>query len=245
MPLIFPEHINAAWPKKEGTIGVVGVAPWATLDFCRKVYKLTHATKDWHYPRIIVDANSKIPSRGRHLELGERDPSPFIASTINELANMGATVAVVPCNTAHILFNRWSTNIKIPVVNIIDASISQLKSTNSLKTVVLGSQLLINSQLFQNKLKSIGHVTINIEINDQKMINECINYLKQSQYLTANLKKLFHKFINKLKISKIDVIFIACTELSIVSEDMIEEEFFIVDSNTALALEALKAIKSE
>ena len=59
-------------------IGVVGVAPWSTLEFLEVLFKQFVVEKDWHYPRVISDINTKIPSRGRHFELGENDFSPYI-----------------------------------------------------------------------------------------------------------------------------------------------------------------------
>ena len=131
MPRILPENGPVQWSEQEGAIGVVGVAPWATVDFCRAVYSLIDAEKDWHYPRLIVDANSKIPSRGRHLQLGERDPSPFIKLTIEELARQGATVVVVPCNTAHILYERWAVDAPVPVPHIVDVTVEAAIQTGA------------------------------------------------------------------------------------------------------------------
>ena len=86
MPTISPPGGDVSLSADEGVIGVVGVAPWATLDFLNALYKRVPATKDWHFPRVLCDVNTKLPSRGRHFELGERDPSPFIKDSIAELA---------------------------------------------------------------------------------------------------------------------------------------------------------------
>jgi aspartate racemase len=102
MPKIKPLGGEVDWPIDEGTLGIVGVAPWATLEFCKVLYTRVLATKDWHYPRVIVDINTKLPSRGRYFQLGETDPSPAIKESISELHLQGATVVVVPCNTAHV-----------------------------------------------------------------------------------------------------------------------------------------------
>ncbi|WP_323018058.1 hypothetical protein [Castellaniella sp.] len=65
------------------------------VGFSGALYSLVPATKDWHYPRVLTDINTKLPSRGRHLDLGERNPAPYIRETIEELAVQGATCAVV------------------------------------------------------------------------------------------------------------------------------------------------------
>ena len=134
MPRVEPEPSLAGWDPCEGTIGVVGVAPWATLDFCRAVYSLVDAEKDWHYPRLLIDANAKIPSRGRYLELGERDPSPLIRETIDELAEQGATVVAVPCNTAHLLYDRWASGARVAVPNLIEVTADRVAGVSGRAT---------------------------------------------------------------------------------------------------------------
>ena len=36
---------------------------------------------------------------------------------------MGATIAVVVCNTAHILYDRWAPGAAIPVLDIIEETV--------------------------------------------------------------------------------------------------------------------------
>ena len=43
MPTIQPPGGAVHWPSGEGVLGVVGVAPWATLDFLRAFYALVPA----------------------------------------------------------------------------------------------------------------------------------------------------------------------------------------------------------
>lgn len=242
MPYIIPKYPNVTWPINEGTIGVVGVAPWATLDFCKKVYEQKKATKDWEYPRLIIDANSKIPSRGRHLELGERDPSPFITTTINELASAGATVAVVPCNTAHILFDRWGAAAAIPVINIVNASVKQLCKGRPIKATVLGSSHLIQSNIYKQAIESGKFTYINVDEKGQILINQLIAHLKCTPCLTPELESKLYTLVQRLFSSEINVIILACTELGLISKHPVWEGIRVVDSNEALAIESLKTI---
>lgn len=245
MPRIFPDIPNSSteviWPENEGCIGVVGVAPWATLDFCRKVYEHIKATKDWHYPRLLVDANSKIPSRGRHLELGERDPSPYIKTTIQELAAAGATVAVVPCNTAHILFDRWAGSTSIQILNIVEETVRQLAGSNR-KAAVLGSTYLAESGLYLRAISATGHSPIALNETEQKMVSRCINELKASPVLSGESKTGLENLANRLHQAEVDSIVLACTELSLISEMSIWEPLQVIDSNQALATAAIRAI---
>jgi aspartate racemase len=88
-------------------IGIIGVAPWSSIDFLNALHTQVKVTKDWHYPRVICDFNTKIPSRGRHFDLGEEDFSPYIKKNIVNLKEQGEEIVVVACNTAHIYFDKW------------------------------------------------------------------------------------------------------------------------------------------
>lgn len=109
------------WPKSERTLGVIGMSPFTTLNFLNVFYSLIHAEKEWQDPRIRLDMNTKIPSRERFFELGEEDPSPYMAQTITELHQQGADYVLIPCNTVHILQEDWRWDSPIPIISIIDA----------------------------------------------------------------------------------------------------------------------------
>jgi len=240
--IIQPHNAHVSWPIDEGVIGVVGVAPWATLDYCRKIYQLSPASKDWHYPRMIIDANTKIPSRGRHLELGEVDPSSFIKETIKELAVAGATVVVVPCNTAHILYSRWADNSPVSVISIIDATMLAMPSKKNMSVAVLSSRYLSESCLYQKHLCDAGYTSFELSTMQQDVISSCIETLKQQPFINSSNAKELTSLVKTLQLQGVEAVILACTELSILNEDNIWGDLAVVDSNTELAKSSLRAI---
>ena len=121
--LIYPMNKVVHWNKDEKIIGVIGVAPTATADFYSKLIRLTPAQKEWEHAHVLIDSNPKIPSRGRYFELGETDPTPFIRNSIERLCHMGATIIAIPCNTAHILYERYTYELPVMVIHMIKATI--------------------------------------------------------------------------------------------------------------------------
>ena len=77
--------MNNYWKTNEKFLGVLGLSPYATFDFLSKIADNTDASKDWEHIRIIMDLNTKIPSRGRSLDLGEESPVKYIINSINNL----------------------------------------------------------------------------------------------------------------------------------------------------------------
>lgn len=94
----------ASHPRRTPVIGIVGgVGPYAGLDLQARVLQQTIATRDQdHLPVVSVSWPGEIADRTAFL-LGEADENPA-AALVRQLAVLGragATVAAIPCNTAH------------------------------------------------------------------------------------------------------------------------------------------------
>jgi aspartate racemase len=220
----------------------VGVAPWATLDFCRALYRSVAAKKDWHFPRLLLDINTKIPSRGRHLQLGETDPSETIAATIDELARQGATLAVVVCNTAHILFERWARNPPIPVLHIIDETARHALECGARRATALGSASLAQSGLYEKRAKALGLDCSNPPPAEQGVVDELIAAIKLSGELDISHRQAARDVLAGLKSAGIDTVVAACTELSTLESSCTEAGLQFIDSNVALGRAALNRL---
>jgi aspartate racemase len=239
MPRVAPPGGAVDWPEAEGVLGVVGVAPWATIEFCRVLYQAVAATKDWHFPRVVLDINTKIPSRGRHLQLGETNPSSAIAWTIAELAGMGATVAVVVCNTAHILYEQWARNAPIPVLNIIEATVGCAVESGSERVAPLVAASLARYDLYGERAEGAGLSCHRLEAQDQNLVNEVISGIKVSGRVATQDETALHEMLGRLRSLGVDTIIGGCTELSVVERHCASWGLKFVDSNVALARAAL------
>jgi len=212
------------------------------LDFLKCFYSLHPVEKDWQFPRILLDLNTKIPSRGRHLQLGESDPSPHIAATIEELSEAGATIAVVPCNTAHILFNSWAADTPIPVINIVDATISMASEFDAGGLLALTTESLATENLYGSATENAGLRYYRPTRKLQSVVTMVIEEIKKTgkcsqKKISSLLSELFH--CNK---RGVDTFIIGCTELSLISETLKSAGLKVIDSNIALATAAYRAI---
>lgn len=238
MPRVVPPGGEVDWPHDEGTLGVVGVAPWATIAFCNALYAEVDARKDWHYPRVLLDINTKLPSRGRHLQLGETDPSPAIAATIDELARQGATVAVVVCNTAHILFDRWGKAPPIPVLHIVDETVRAAVARGARRAAALVSSSLASAGLYARAIIAAGGESVPLTGDQQTTVAALIERVKTG---ASDLHRdaAATRLLDELIASGADTIIAGCTELSVLAPAVADRGVTFVDSNVALARAAL------
>jgi aspartate racemase len=239
MPVIEPILQEVTWNPNELAIGIVGVAPWATLSFCSELYKLVDAKKDWHYPRLIIDANTKIPSRGRYFDLGETDPSPYIKKTILELQNAGAGVIVVPCNTAHIFYHSWAEGISTPVPHIIDSTVLRATKIGSGTVSVLESLSMRRFGLYKQSIEDAGNTYISLTDKQAKLVSGLISTVKVEGEPSKQDGEKFETLLLALKRQGTDTLILGCTELSIFTSYINRHSLQVIDSNIELARAAL------
>ncbi|MDD3942386.1 MAG: amino acid racemase [Sphaerochaetaceae bacterium] len=87
----------------ERAIGVIGgVGPYAGLDLVKKVFDNTIAKSDQEHVNLyLTSCPSIIGDRTRYLLEGGENPAEGLYSCFTKLAMIGASVVVIPCNTAH------------------------------------------------------------------------------------------------------------------------------------------------
>lgn len=244
MPRISPLGGEVNWPTYEGAIGVVGVAPWATLDFLRTLYFRVDATKDWHFPRVIADINTKLPSRGRHLELGERDPSPFIAESIYELATQGATIVVVPCNTAHILYARWAKDAPVAVPHIVEVTVAAIRSQGATRVATLASRAVSSCRLYEDKIVERGMDVLPLSDAQVNLVQDVIQAIKIHGVMDDHLATQAKGVISELQTTGADGLILGCTELASLQTICEELGLSCAESNAALAEHVLIAARA-
>ena len=84
------------------TIGILGgMGPAATADLFTKIINNTEAGCDQEHLHVIIDSNTNIPDRTEALIHGGADPTEQMTQSARRLAEAGAELIVMPCNTAH------------------------------------------------------------------------------------------------------------------------------------------------
>ncbi len=235
----YPMNETYRWDAAEGIIGVLGVAPAATADFYQRLIALTPTRKDWEHVRVLIDSNPKLPSRGRHLDLGEADPSPFLRESIRELVNRGASVVAVPCNTAHILYERYAAGLEDMVPNMIDVAVDALVQSCGgapRQLAVLGSRNTVKYDLYGQRLARLGGDCLEMT-RWQPEISALIEHVKQSRAVAIGMARM-RALVEEVVIAGAGALVVACTELSV----LVQPEGVgvpVIDGNIELARHCL------
>jgi aspartate racemase len=109
--------------RRVGILG--GMGPEATILIMQKVVANVRATDDSDHVPLIVDQNTQVPSRIRHLIDGDgEDPGPVLAEMARRLVAGGAEALAMPCNTAHHYAGAIRAVVDVPFLDMVALSVA-------------------------------------------------------------------------------------------------------------------------
>ncbi|MFA5667640.1 MAG: amino acid racemase [Balneolaceae bacterium] len=234
-------------------IGIAGgMGPYAGLDLLNKVFDNTLANSDQeHLDAIILSTPSIIDDRTQFL-LGKVKVNPAfaIAKILLKLEKAGATVAGIPCNTAHsdsifkvIRQELEKANSKITLLNMIEETISFIATTYpSIKKVgVLSTTGSYKNQLYSAPLEANGFKVIQPTLAMQEnLIHPAIYHpiygIKTvSNPIHPKAKENLLKGILYLKEHGAEAVILGCTEIPLAITESKIYEIITVDPANILA----------
>jgi len=234
-------------PVEEKIVGVIGgLGPEATVDLMRRVIEATPAKDDADHIRMIVDNNPKIPSRIKALIEGTGEsPAPLMAEMARKLAAFGADFLVIPCNTAHFYYDDICAAVDIPILNMVDLTVENVLQENPfIQTAgLLASEAVLRTRLYQRRFDERGVKQIRPSSELQTRIMTSIRKIKVGKYQEED-KRVLQIAAEELMSRKAEVLIVACTELSIIS-DSIDVEVPIYDASQVLAEGIVRVVKGE
>ena len=86
------------------------MGPAATADLFAKIVAETPAERDQDHIRVLIDSHAEIPDRTEAVLQGGPSPAPAMVESAHLLAEAGADLLLVACNTAHAWLDhrgRW------------------------------------------------------------------------------------------------------------------------------------------
>ena len=153
-------------------IGIVGgVGPYAGTDLLNKIFNNTQANTDQeHLDAILISMSSTIDDRTEYL-IGniEDNPAHAIVKMLLKLEKAGATIAGIPCNTAHsdqifeVIQNELKkANSTIELLHMINETVTFIADhyPKVTKIGVLSTTGTYKSKLYATALQSKGYEVI-------------------------------------------------------------------------------------
>jgi aspartate racemase len=205
-------------PAKQPIVGVIGgMGPEATVDLMRRVIVATPAQDDVDHIRMLVDNNSKVPSRIKALiEKTGEDPTPVLVGMAKGLVAAGADFLVIPCNTAHHYRPAIQAAVPVPVADMIGLSIARFQTVlgNSPKIGLLASPAVRITGLFERRCRDSGIEVLWPNGEDDAAVLAVIKAIKSGRPTQAQTTA-YRAAAQGLVRQGAGLLVIACTELSV------------------------------
>lgn len=231
---------------REKIVGIIGgMGPEATVDLMSRVIKATSALDDIDHIRMLVDNNPKVPSRIRALiEKNGESPLDCLRDMARRLEDWGVDFLAIPCNTAHYYHREVQAAVNIPLLDMIDLSVSYLTSQiPDLKAVgLLASSAVFDLELYKHRFADADINIMTISPEDQEKVMGVIRKIKTSSY-DIEIVKIIQDVVNSLEKQGAQAFLIACTELSIIGGQL-KSKSKIFDASQILAESIVKEAKS-
>lgn len=217
----------------KSAIGILGgVGPYAGLDLVRKLFDATVAATDQeHLPVLLFSFPDRIVDRTRFL-LGEtqENPGEAMGNILCALADAGASVIGIPCNTAHsprILQPALSTLAKhdrsVRFVHMIEAVVTFIRERypQAKRIGILSTRGTYQAAVYQHALAQFGLTALFPDAPGRDRVHEAIIHPDYgvkacSNPVSAKARALVEQEAAVLTEQGAEVIILGCTELPLI-----------------------------
>lgn len=239
-------------------IGVVGgLGPYAGLDLVRKIFDRTRADHDQdHLPVMLYSFPGDIPVRPEFL-LGQtrENPGEAIGGIMADMAEAGATIIGMPCNTAHsplildvALQRLAATGRPVRFVHIVEAAVAHMRRVcpPGSRVGLMATVATLRTRLYQDALERAGLAPVTLNDEGCARVQDAISNreygIKASSCpVPDRARALLREAARDLAEKNVAALLLGCTEIPLA---LTESSLFgvpVVDATSVLAQALIRA----
>lgn len=224
--------------KKLGIVG--GMGPLATAHFFELVVKLTDAEEDINGIHIFIDNNTDIPDRTKAILENGVSPVDEIVASINLLEKCGAEIIAIPCNTSHYYYDKIINGTNSQILNIIDITLDAAYDLYGNSCCgILATSGTIEADLYQRILKRKSRCYLLPTENEQEIIMQYIYDVVKANRKEGKIVKQLGEVLENMMKRGAQYFILGCTELSMIKNFFPFDKYYMIDSATELAKQAV------
>ena len=202
------------------TIGIIGgLGPETTSKFYLRLITLSRKLNKIERPKIIIynvplpyiiEKEAIVDNQGMDRCL------PYLISAAKILKKAGAEILVMPCNTLHTYIEYIRNSVNIPVISIIEETVSFLKRKGIAKIGIISTSITIKNKLYTKKLEKENIICVLPNKLQSVAIGRIIYNLVSGRRNTNDRLKLL-EIINVFNKNNINNVILACTDLQLIN----------------------------
>lgn len=226
-------------------LGVLGgLGPMSTVYFCELLLAHTHAECDADHIDMLISSRATTPDRTAFiLGRSKEDPLPVMLEEAHRLERAGASLLVIPCNTAHYFYDGLKSGCDLPILNIIEETVSFLHR-KGVKTIgLLATDGTVFSGSYERVCQKYGMSCLFPDQDGQKTVMSIIyDAIKQNKPVD---RSAFVRVANSLIDRGCERLVLGCTELSLLNKETHFDPNVFVDSLEILAWRTILSCNKE
>ncbi|MBN1776204.1 MAG: amino acid racemase [Clostridiales bacterium] len=138
---------------KFGIVG--GLGPASTVNYYEGIVR-SYLESTGTYPRFIIESIDMNEMMGCFERSDDNGVIDLMVNAICDLERAGATHAAIACNTVHIFFEQIRKRSPLPLISIVEVTCDQIEQAGYRNVLTLGTELTLNSRLYENALSERG-----------------------------------------------------------------------------------------
>ncbi len=221
-------------------LGILGgLGPMSTVYFCELLTARTKAASDADHMDMLISSRATTPDRTAFiLGASQEDPLPVMQEEARRLEQAGATLLVIPCNTAHYFYQGLQNAVNIPMLNIIEETLAHLARGNIRRFGLLATAGTVRAGAYHTRCAHYGMECVLPTHEEQDTITSIIyNDIKQNKPVDMDR---FYAVSDALRTRGCEKLVLGCTELSLLKKSGLDDSLF-VDSLEVLAYQTILA----
>ena len=205
---------------KDKSLGIIGgMGPKATAVFFDKIIDRTQADHDQEHIDMIILNHATIPDRTSVIASGTSHSFlNAIAKDFALLEHAGAANIAIPCNTSHYFYNEMQAMTSIPIINMVDETLSTIHTQfgSGCRVGILATNGTINTGVYAKGCENYSMQLVEPNNEMQQQVMDIIytdvkgNNNCDPDKLEALIDQLIHSY-------ECQCVILACTELSCIA----------------------------
>lgn len=195
-------------------LGVLGgMGPLATWVFTRRLTEHTAVSRDQDHLDMLVHSHASLPDRTESILSGSTSKLVnLLTRDAIALEKNGAEVLAIPCNTAHVFYDRIQAVVEIPVIHMVRETIEALRGVQTVG--VLATESTVVADIYGSEASAAGMAVLYPSRETQRRTSDIIDRVKRGEQIDA---WALRGVSQELRDRGCERILLACTELSCVT----------------------------
>jgi aspartate racemase len=214
-------------------MGPRSTAPFVDLviDECQRQYG---ARDDIDFPPMMIYSLPTPFYVDRPIDQAALEAA--ICAGMRKLASASVAFIAMPCNSAHIYFERLADCTDVPLLNMVDEALHAIPPTSK-KIALLATRPTVESRIYQSAIERAGLAVVAGE-DWQARVDRLILTIKTSPDRHLAIV-IWRDLLADLESSGVDTLLLACTDLNAVSA-LASTRLALVDATQCLAAATIR-----